>query len=80
MIALAHLINRATATQQPLALFYVDLEKAFDMVPHDQLIRILGEYYHLDSIIVETIKWIYTDVWEQAVGHDATFGMAMGVK
>lgn len=79
-MVLDYLIDGALASESPLVLCNVDLEKALDAVPQDRLIRVLADHYYLYPHIVKTVHRMYTNVHGWVVGHNEYFGMIMGVK
>ena len=72
-------IDRAKATCKLLALAFLDLEKTFDRVPRDKLVALLLQQYNVNPSIVETIRRMYLNVWDQIKGCDTVFRMTMGV-
>ena len=56
-----YLIDRSLATRTPLAICYVDLEKAFDSVPRQALFHVLAQHYGLSHDIVEVVRRMYVD-------------------
>lgn len=62
------LIDISMCTIMPLALFYMDLEKVFDMVPRNGVVMVLAEHYGQNRNIVETIVWMYTNMIGKVVG------------
>ena len=74
------MLDRALRDHQPLAIAFIDLEKAFDKVPRARLFHILLEHYGIDPSIVEAIRQMYVGLQGQVKGHGATFAWTMGVK
>ena len=62
VLAIDFALDRAQAQRTPLALAFLDLEKAFDRVPRDKLIATLLHQYEIDPNVVETIRRMYVDV------------------
>ena len=62
VLAIDFALDRAQAQRTPLALAFLDLEKAFDRVPRDKLIATLLHQYDIDPNVVETIRRMYVDV------------------
>ena len=56
-----YLISHAQRLKTPLALCFVDMEKAFNMVPRQCLMWVLLDHYGINSDMVETIRCMYTD-------------------
>ena len=54
-------ILHAQRIKTPLALCFVDMERAFNMVPHQCLMRVLLDHYGINSDMVETIRHMYTN-------------------
>ena len=61
IVALDYLVDRSHATRSPLAVCYVDLEKAFDSVPRSALFHVLSHHYGLSRDIVEVVRRMYVD-------------------
>ena len=80
VLAVDFALDRAKAKRQPLALCFLDLEKAFDRVPRDKLVALLLHHYNINPSIVETIRRMYVGVKGQINGCSTTFRMTMGVK
>ena len=58
-----YLLARAQTRGTPLALCLVDLEKAFDTVPHQRLLDVLSNTYGVDACMLETIRRVLVDTW-----------------
>ena len=56
-----YLLARGQTCGTPLALCLVDLEKAFDMVPHHHLLEVLSTEYGVDRDMLETIRRVLVD-------------------
>ena len=56
-----YLIYHVQRLKTPLALCFVDMEKAFDMVPRQCLMHVLLDHYGVNSNMVETIRRMYTN-------------------
>ena len=54
------LISHAQQLKIPLALYFVDMEKAFDTVPHQRLVCVLIDHYGVNPSMVETIRHMCT--------------------
>ena len=80
VLAVDFAIDRAKAQRKPLALAFLDLEKAFDRVPRDRLVTLLLTHYNVNPSIVETIRRMYENVTAKVPGSSSTFRMTMGVK
>ena len=63
-----------------LELCLVDLEKAFDTVPHQHLLEVLLINYGINAAMLETIRWVLVDIWGQVPGRKQPFRMTMGIK
>ena len=75
-----YLISRAQRSKTPLALCFVDMEKAFDTVPRQRLMQVLLNHYGVNSTMVETIKRMYTNTTGQVAGGTELFSTTMGVR
>ena len=75
-----YLLARAQTHSTPLALCLVDLEKAFDLVPHQHLLDVLSNTYGINACMLETICWVLVDTWGQVPGGKQPFRMNTGVK
>ena len=70
MVALDFLVDRTFTRvpgslrggRPPLAFAFVDLEKAFDLVPRDHLFAVLAEY-GISTSVIETVRRMYTGVF-----------------
>ena len=80
VLAVDFAIDRAKAQRKPLAIAFLDLEKAFDRVPRAKLIALLSTHYQLNPSLVETIRRMYDNVDGQLRGCAHSFRMTMGVK
>ena len=58
----------------------VDLEKAFDTVPHQRLLHVLASDYGIDASMLETIRRVLVDTRSQVPGGKQSFQTTMGVK
>ena len=56
LVPVDYLLAWAQTCGTPLALCLVDLEKAFDMVPHQHLLDVLSNTSGVDACMVETIR------------------------
>ena len=75
-----YLLARAQTRGTPLALCLVDLEKAFDAVPHQHLLEALSTNYGANAAMLETIHRLMVDTWRQVLGGKQPFQTTMGVK
>ena len=62
IVPVDYLLERAQTQGTPLALCLVDLEKAFDMVPHQHLLDVLSNTYGIDACMLETICRVLVDI------------------
>ena len=74
-----YLILHAQRLKTPLALFSVNMEKAFDMVPCQCLVHVLLNHYSINSDMLETIRRMYTNTLGQVAGRTKLFTTMMGV-
>jgi len=58
IFCLKQLIEKKMAVYQPLSLLFVDLEKAYDSVPLQNL-RKASEHYNISNSIIRAIKRLY---------------------
>ena len=56
-----YLVLRVHRLKTPLALCFGDMEKAFDTIPRQCLMRVLLDHYGINSDMVETIRHMYTN-------------------
>ena len=75
-----YLLARAQTRGTPLALCLVDLEKAFDTVPHQHLLDVLLNTYGVNACMLETIRRVLVDSWGQVPGGKQPFRTTTGVK
>ena len=75
-----YLIDRAKETKTPLAMAFIDLEKAFDRVPRARLFELLLQHYNIGKDTVESIRRIYDNLQGQVKGCQQTFNWTTGVK
>ena len=75
-----YLLEQAQTRGMPLALCLVDLEKAFDAVPHQHLLEVLSTNYGVNAAMLETIHQLLVDTWGQVPGGKQPFQTTMGVK
>ena len=62
VIAVNFVVDVARSNRQPLAIAFMDLEKAFDKVPKDRLFMVLCEHYHMNCSIMEVVRRMYCDL------------------
>ena len=60
-------IARAQQHKQSLCICFVDLEKAFDMVPRSRMLEVLLKY-GINKHLVKVIHRLYTNTLGQVVG------------
>ena len=58
LIPVDYILARAQARKLPLVLCLVDLEKVYDIVPHDRLLHLLDAEYGVGVDMLETIRRI----------------------
>ena len=58
VVPVDYLLARAQTRGMPLALCLVDLEKAFDTVPHQRLLEVVSTNYGIDAAMLENIRWV----------------------
>ena len=75
-----YLLAWAQTRGTSLALCLVDLEKAFDTVPHQRLLDILSNTHGVDACMLETIRRVLVDTWGQVPGGKQPFRTTTGVK
>ena len=63
-----------------MALCLVDLENAFDMVPHQRLLDVLSNTYGVNAGMLETIRRVLVNTWGQVPGRKQPFQTTTGVK
>ena len=68
IVPVDYLLARAQMRGTLLALCLVDLEKAFNMVPHQHLLDALSNKYGVDACMLETICRVLVDTWGQVSG------------
>ena len=73
IVPVDYLLARAQTHGTPLALCLVDLEKAFDTVPHQHLLDVLSNTYGVDAAMLETIRRVLVDTWGQVPGGKQPF-------
>ena len=73
IVPVDYLLARAQTCGTPLALCLVDLEKAFDTVPHQHLLDVLSNTYGVDAAMLETIHRVLVDTWGQLPGGKQLF-------
>lgn len=62
LLLVDYILDRAQASKTPLALAFIDLEKAFDRVPRARLFSLLLHHYHINQHTVEAIRRMYEDM------------------
>ena len=73
-------IDYAHQLCRPLALAFVDLEKAFDSIDHSSILNLLHSHYCISSDCIRAIQWLYTDVTGLVSGAHSSFWATRGVK
>ena len=73
IVPVDYLLARAQTRGTPLALCLVDLEKAFDTVPHQRLLDVLSKTYGVNTAMLETIRRALMDTWGQVSGRKQPF-------
>ena len=58
LVLVDYILARAQARKLPLVLCLVDLEKAFDTIPHNRLLHVLDTEYGVGADMLETIRHI----------------------
>ena len=73
VVPVDYLLAWAQTCGMPLALCLVDLEKAFDTVPHQHLLEVLSNSYGVNAAMLETIRQVLVDTWGQVPGGKQPF-------
>ena len=61
LVPVDYILARAQTRKLLLVLCLVDLEKAFDTIPHDRLLHLLDTEYGVGADMLETIRRILTN-------------------
>ena len=73
-------LDESIKTNSPLAVGFVDLEKAFDSMPRDALLRTLAVCYNIYPSVLEQIWHIYKDTVGIVRGASSHFWITRGIK
>lgn len=80
MVTVDYFLDRFKSDKKSLALYYINLEKAFDTIPKYCLMIIPMTYYSLNKDYSENLQtYVYGCSWYM-VGHDNIFKMIIIVK
>ena len=80
MVPADYFIDQAWQLCKPLALTFINLEKAFNFTDYAAILNLIHSHYYISLDSIHTIQWLYTDVTSLVPIADSSFQATKRVK